>query len=91
MAQFILPKEAVLTSLNFAFVGTGKTCTAAQVAYQLAALNRREGNGGQVLFCAPSNHAVDVAASKSFLSITCNNFWWGKNAFRLIVIILRPK
>ncbi|XP_068677064.1 3'-5' exoribonuclease HELZ2-like isoform X1 [Montipora foliosa] len=42
--------------------GTGKTLTGVEIACQLVALNRRQGTGGQVLFCAPSNHAVDVAA-----------------------------
>ena len=50
--------------LCFAFQGTGKTWTGVEIACQFAALNRKSSNGGQVLFCAPSNHAVDVAASK---------------------------
>lgn len=61
-------EEAVKNAVNFSFTliqgppGTGKTYTGVEVACQFAALNRKEGNGGQVLFCAPSNHAVDVAA-----------------------------
>jgi len=38
-----------------------------EIACQFAALNRKQRNGEQVLFCAPSNHAVDVAASKCSL------------------------
>ena len=53
--------------LCFAFQGTGKTWTGVEIACQFATLNRKQGNRGQVLFCAPSNHAVDVAASKCSL------------------------
>lgn len=54
-------------------LGTGKTLTGVEVACQFVALNRREGTGGQVLFCAPSNHAVDVAASGCLFS---KNYNW---------------
>ena len=48
--------------------GTGKTLTGVELARQFVALNKREGTGGQVLFCATSNHAVDVAASGCLFS-----------------------
>ena len=58
-------KRSVLNNWSwFSFQGTGKTWTGVEIACQFAAVNRKQGNGGQVLFCAPSNHAVDVAASK---------------------------
>ena len=65
---FIMPYKVVPFNLFrlffFTFEGTGKTWTAVEIACQFAALNRKQGDKGQVLFCAPSNHAVDVAASK---------------------------
>ena len=49
--------------------GTGKTQTAGKLAYWFVQMNRRRDNGSdgttrrQVLYCGPSNGAVDVAAS----------------------------
>lgn len=63
----VLKRLMINNWLCFAFQGTGKTWTGVEIAYQFAAVNRKRGNGGQVLFCAPSNHAVDVAASKRSL------------------------
>ena len=47
--------------------GTGKTQTAVKLAYWFVQMNRRRDSDGttrrQVLYCGPSNGAVDVAAS----------------------------
>lgn len=48
-------------------LGTGKTVTAIKIAYWFAQLNARSEAGAskrQVLYCGPSNSAVDVAMSE---------------------------
>ena len=49
------------------FLGTGKTQTGVKVAYLFAQMNRNCASAGavrrQVLYCGPSNGAIDVAAS----------------------------
>jgi hypothetical protein len=48
-------------------LGTGKTVTAIKIAYWFAQLNAKSEAGAskrQVLYCGPSNSAVDVAMSE---------------------------
>lgn len=50
------------------YTGTGKTVVGAKIAFWFAHLNRPTNISGtkqQVLYCAPTNNAVDVAASKA--------------------------
>ena len=41
-------------------IGTGKSVTGAHLAYIFARLNSCKGNNQCVLYCGPSNKAVDV-------------------------------
>ena len=45
-------------------LGTGKSETGAHIAYTLAMSNRMSGLDGCVLYCAPTNKAVDVVLSE---------------------------
>ena len=45
-------------------LGTGKSETGAHIAYTLAMSNRMRQLDGCVLYCAPTNKAVDVVLSK---------------------------
>jgi hypothetical protein len=48
-------------------IGTGKTITAIKIAYWFAHLNSQASVSGekkQVMYCGPSNSAVDVAMGK---------------------------
>jgi hypothetical protein len=54
----------------FVFVGTGKTITAIKIAYWFAHLNTQASVSGekkQVMYCGPSNSAVDVAMGKYYV------------------------
>ena len=44
--------------------GTGKSVTGAHLAYIFAKTNRKVKNGQCVLYCGPSNKAVDVVHGK---------------------------
>ena len=46
--------------------GTGKSETGAHIAYALATGNRIRASGECVLYCAPTNKAVDVVLSKFY-------------------------
>ena len=63
-------KYRLLEEFLFYFPGTGKTFTGVKLAYHFVEMNKilAAGDDGgeqqQVLYCGPSNTAVDVAASK---------------------------
>lgn len=60
---YILNKSVFI--LDFlCILGTGKSETGAHIAYTLVMSNRIRRLDGCVLYCAPSNKAVDVVLSK---------------------------
>ena len=64
-------KHESSTPLTLWLSGTGKTLTGIKLVYHFVEMNRRLSEQAvnsdtkrQVLYCGPSNSAVDVAASK---------------------------
>ncbi len=53
--------------LNYFNTGTGKSETGAHIAYVFAMLNRTLPNRKCVLYCGPSNKAVDVVLGKEMI------------------------
>lgn len=56
----------LISLLCIAIAGTGKTETGVHIAYVFAMLNRTLPERKCVLYCGPSNKAVDVALGKLY-------------------------
>ena len=52
-------------------VGTGKSETGAHIVYALAMSNVLRARDECVLYCAPTNKAVDVVLSKLVINASC--------------------
>ncbi len=71
----------VVVMCGWCIAGTGKTITAIKIAYWFAQLNNTKAseNAGkeirrkQVMYCGPSNSAVDVAMGKHVIYVHCSS------------------